>query len=58
MLIPNIITNDGSERTGVGEGDFIGLIGVEPESLLTASQDGSSQSLLESQVDHLRIFIF
>jgi len=42
-------------HSGVGEGDLAGLVGVEPQSLLSASKDGSSQSLLESQADH---FIF
>jgi len=40
-------------HSGVGEGNLARLVGVEPQSLLSATEDGSSQSLLESKVDHL-----
>jgi len=35
-------------HSGVGKGDFIGFIRVEPKSLLSAFQNGSSESLLKS----------
>lgn len=38
--------------SGVGQGNFVSFIGVQPQSVLSASQDGSSQSSLESQVNH------
>ena len=38
--------------SGVGEGDFVGLVGVDPNSLLSALQHSSSQSFLQSQKCH------
>ena len=35
-------------HSGVGKGDFVRFIRVEPESLLTALQNGSGESLLKS----------
>lgn len=35
--------------TGVGVGDFIGLVGVQPYLLLTAAQDTGRQALLKPE---------
>ena len=43
---------DGAAR--VGKSDFVGLVGVNPHSLLTALQDCCSQSLLLSKLSHAR----
>lgn len=39
--------------TGVGVGDFAGLVGVEPDLALSAADDGSRQALLGCEIDHL-----
>ncbi len=39
--------------SGVGHGDLACLVGVDPNSLLSALKDGSSQSLLESEECHI-----
>jgi hypothetical protein len=41
-------------HSGVGEGDFLSLIGVEPNSFSTALQDGSSESFLNFKSYHLK----
>jgi len=45
-------------HSGVGKGDFVGFIGIEPESLLSALQHGSGKSLLKSEDHHLMKIIF
>lgn len=37
--------------TGVGVGDFVDFVGVEPDLTLAAVEDGSSQTFLGAQVD-------
>ena len=37
--------------TGVGVGDFAGLVGVEPDLALAAACDGTRQALLGAEVD-------
>lgn len=37
--------------TGVGVGDFAGLVGVEPNLALSAADDGSRQTFLSCKVD-------
>jgi hypothetical protein len=39
--------------SGVSHGYFTGLIGVDPNSLLSAFKDGSSKSLLKSEECHI-----
>ena len=39
--------------SGVGEGNFRGFVGVDPNSLLSALEDGSGQSLLKSEECHI-----
>jgi len=36
---------------GVGIGDLVDFIGIQPDLVLAASQDGCGKSLLSSQVD-------
>ena len=43
---------DGASR--VGKGDFVGLVRVDPHSLLSALQDCCSKSLLLSKLSHAR----
>ena len=37
--------------TGVGVGDFAGLVGVEPDLALSASDHGGREALLSAEVD-------
>lgn len=41
--------------TGVGVGDFAGLVGVEPNLALSAADDGSRQTLLGCEIDPIVI---
>ncbi len=43
---------DGASR--VGKGDFVGLVGVDPYSFLSALQDSRSKSFLLSKLSHAR----
>jgi hypothetical protein len=36
---------------GVGVGDFAGLIGIEPDLALSATDDGGRQALLGGEID-------
>lgn len=38
---------------GVGVGNLVNLVGVEPDLALTASDDGRSEALLSAKIDHL-----
>jgi hypothetical protein len=40
------------ELTGIGHGDLIDLIGVEPHLLLAALEDAGRQALLKLQGNH------
>lgn len=37
--------------TGVGVGDLVNLVGVEPDLALTASDDGRRKALLSAKID-------
>lgn len=39
---------------GVGVGDFVHFIGVEPDLALTAADDGGCEALLGAEVDPMR----
>ena len=39
--------------TGVSEGNFAGFVGVDPNSLFAALEDGSGESLLEAEECHI-----
>lgn len=41
--------------TGVGHGDFRGLIGVQPHLALAALEHGGRQALLDAKVHHLAL---
>jgi hypothetical protein len=41
------------EITGVGKSNFAGLVGVDPNSLFTALEDGGGKSLLEAEECHI-----
>lgn len=43
--------------TGVGEGNLVGLIGIDPNAPLSALQHSSSQSFLESQKCHQSMYM-
>ena len=40
--------------TGVGVGDFVHFIGVEPDLALAAANDGGGEALLSTEVDPMR----
>lgn len=41
--------------TGVGIGDFVDFVGVEPDLTLTATDDGGREALLSAEVDPVAI---
>ena len=41
--------------TGVGEGNFVGLVGVDPNSLFTALEHGGCEPLLKSEECHISL---
>ena len=43
--------------TGVGVGDFIGLIGVQPDFFLATAEDTGGKPLLKPERTHGRILI-
>lgn len=40
--------------TGVGVGDFAGLVGVEPDLALSATDHGGREALLSAEVDPVK----
>jgi hypothetical protein len=43
--------------TGVGVGDFAGLVGVEPDLALSATDHGGREALLSAEVDPVRLAV-
>ena len=49
------ILNELADRlTGVGVGDFAGLVGVEPDLALSATDHGGREALLSAEVDPMK----
>lgn len=36
---------------GVGKGNFVGLVGIQPDFALSALEDGGGETLLETKID-------
>lgn len=45
------------KRTGVGHGDLIDLIGVQPDLVLTALENGGGEALLQTERHHFFDFL-
>ena len=41
----------GDVAAGVGESNFIGLVGIQPDFALSALEDGGREALLETKID-------
>jgi hypothetical protein len=41
----------GDVSAGIGEGDFVGLVGIQPDLALSALEDGGREALLETEID-------
>ena len=43
-------------HTAVGVGNFVDLIGVKPDLVLTAVKNGGGKSLLKTKTDHFILY--